>query len=639
MLSPPNLVTTGAAVIKASVFLAAFIWISLAIGRVILRWLDVPGEDLERERGIAALGLGVGAVQLVPLTLGAAGVLTLWPLRIATVVLALALIPELIAVGRQLLGFVRGRLRPEAWVVAGLLALVPGLVVVFLLAVTPAIDPDGLGYHLTVPKRWLAMGTLGYLPTYTNSNMPMGVEMLFTIGMAFAGDTGAKLIHFALGLFGAMGLYLSGRHLQRPGVGAVAAVLFLFGPIGVSGLLGWAYLEGAVGFAVIASTLAWLVWFRGRRRGWLRTAFALAGVAVSFKITAGLFPLSLLVLTWLIECHDARLQDQSPLSPIVRSWPLIVLMGVPLAPWLFRAAIVTGNPVFPMFAAWIPSRDFSAPLAAQWEVFNRYLNWATRAGASWTLEQRKLVLAGVALAFTLVSGVVFRFLRSWEARATLLAVLGTILVQIAAVGLYTRYWIPLAAVLQLPILALCASAIPAGAWQRPAIVMLTAALSLAGARNALKSVDNDVSGLVLTALGIQPQQDFLRRHLPLYAIHQYANSELPADSGILLDGYCGGFHVDRRTFCLDIVQGSISTESWDAFTADARRLGVTHVLAPRSLATGRVEPTPLLASAGVGSMVREHTDMLLARLLSAHARILVSADDQGLYVIEPNALR
>jgi hypothetical protein len=115
MLSPPNLVTTGAAVIKASVFLAAFIWISLAIGRVILRWLDVPGEDLERERGIAALGLGVGALQLVPLTLGAAGVLTLWPLRIATVVLALALIPELIAVGRQLLGFVRGRLRPEAW--------------------------------------------------------------------------------------------------------------------------------------------------------------------------------------------------------------------------------------------------------------------------------------------------------------------------------------------------------------------------------------------------------------------------------------------------------------------------------------------------------------------------------------------
>ena len=102
--------------------------------------------------------------------------------RIATAGVAVVAAPDALAVLRRARTSLAGLRRPPAWFVAWLLALSPGLVFALLSALTPTIDPDGVGYHLTVPKRWLAMGSLGYLPTYPYSNTPMGTEMLFTIG-------------------------------------------------------------------------------------------------------------------------------------------------------------------------------------------------------------------------------------------------------------------------------------------------------------------------------------------------------------------------------------------------------------------------------------------------------------------------
>jgi hypothetical protein len=628
------------AAVKASAFVILFLWLSLALGRRLIRWLGVEGEGSPAEYGVVALGSALGVLQLVPIALGSAGAFSVEALRIAMALLTLALASDMLAVSVRVRQFVQDWRPPQVWLMAWAAALVPGLLAIFFLAVTPAIDADGLGFHLTVPKRWLAMGTMGNLPTYTVANMPMGMEMLFTIAMVFAGDAAAKLLHFALGAAGAAALYLAAKRLHGPILGAVAVTLYLFGPVAAGPLLGLAYIEGAVAFALLASALAWLVWFRARQEGWRRAAFALAGVAVAFKVTAGLFPVALLVLTWLIEGREARRRGESPLGVVTGSWPLLLLTGAPLAPWLLRATVFTGNPFFPVFASWIPSDGLSPALAAQWELYNRYLSWGTRWGSAWSLETRKTIVLGVSLVATAAAGVIYVLLRSWLARVTTVVVWGTVLVQIVAVGLYTRYWVPLASVLQLPILAMVAALFPLTvprSWLRPAVVALTAVLSVATARNL---VGQDPAGFMRTALGLQSQDDFLLRHLPLYPIFQYANRELPANARIVLGSYCGGFHFDRQTFCLDIAQSSLSTANWSEFTADCRRLGVTHVLALRILATGQAEPTSSnVASSGFGSAFRETSDAVLARLLSTHGRLLASAADQGLYEIEDGAFR
>ncbi len=626
----PHFVTTGASVLQATLFVLAFVWISVALGRRLRGWLGGSTDNDSAEHVTIAIALGAGALQLVPFVLGAARILSVGSLRIAMAVMALLSVVDARAVGSNLRAAFFPPLRRHRWVVAWTLALLPGLLATGLVALAPAIDADGLGYHLTVPKRWLETGSLGYLPTYPNSNMPMGGEMLFTIALVFAGDAAAKVLHFAFGVAGAAGLYCAGVRLSGKVVGAAAAALYLFGPFGVGTLLGCAYVEGVTSFAVIAAVLAWISWFQTRDVSSLRVACVLAGLGASFKITAGVVPVALLALTVAARIYDAR-QRTAYTAPQARWLALLVLCVLPVAPWLARSAVVTGNPFFPMWARYIPSRDFSPHLADEWEHFNRYLNWGSGIGARWTLDQRQLLLAGGAAAAVAAASVACLLLRSWMARATTVVVLGVVLAQLLSVGFYVRYWVPIASVLQLPLLALCGRTM-AGRWQRVALVAATMVASLAQARRSFRAIDDDVAGAARTALGIEDQRTFLRRHLGLFPLYERVNRELPGESRVLLTNYCGGFHIDRTTFCGDIVQGSLRMATWDDFVDDLRRLHVTHVMAPRTLVSG--EMPSLNDTSGVGFMVRKDECSRVGRLLADHGHLLASASDQGLYEIE-----
>jgi hypothetical protein len=145
-------------------------------------------------------------------------------------------------------------------------------------------------------------------------------------------------------------------------------------------------------------------------------------------------------------------------------------------------------------------------------------------------------------------------------------------------------------------------------------------------------VENDLGGLVRTPLGLEGQRAFLGRHITLFPLFEQANRDLPAGSRVLLACYCGGFYVDRMTFCSDGVQGSLRMASGDAFADDLRRLHVTHVLAPTTLATGG--PFPPFDASGVSFMVRKQEYAVVSKLLLDHGRLLGLAGDEGLYALD-----
>jgi hypothetical protein len=142
----------------------------------------------------------------------------------------------------------------------------------------------------------------------------------------------------------------------------------------------------------------------------------------------------------------------------------------------------------------------------------------------------------------------------------------------------------------------------------------------------------DAAELVRAAVGLEDQHAFLSRHMPLLPLYEKVNTELPADSRVMLSCYCGGFHLDRTTYCADMVQGSLRLATWDSFLTDVRRLGVTHVIAPVVLATGG--PPPSVDRASIGYAVREEEHARVGELLVRYGRLLGSADGQGLYALD-----
>jgi len=631
----PSLVTGGAPIVHATFFVLLLVAVGIALGALLLRALGVKSGVTVPEKAVLALALGVGALQFVPFFLGAVGQLSVNTLRIAFAFVALAVTPTGVRLFRSARAWMTSVRRPDGWLVWWGACLLPVLGVAAFLALTPTLDPDGLAYHLTAPKRWLASGTVGYLPTYFVTNAPMGVEMLFAIALSLDGDAAAKLLHFALGCSGAVGLYYAGSRCGGKVLGALAATLFLVGPFGVAPLLGCAYLEGVTSFAMIASSLAWIVWFRTREAPWLRTAALLAGIAVSFKLTSALFPVALGGVTLAVSWDSSRERRGAFVRVLRDLLPAALLIVVPVAPWLVRSAVLTGNPFFPLFAGLIPSRDYSPAMAAKSELYNRYLAWASQAGAAWSLALRKKILLGVGVGLAIAAGGACLLLRNFVARATALVLLFVALAQLASVGLYGRYWSPLLSVLVLPLLMPFAR-LWAQRWMPWAVLALTGVLSLVNVRRCLASVQGDVSGLVRTALGLENPRDFIVRHFPLYPAYEWANRELASDAHVLLANYCGGFYLDRITYCSEFMQDALRVQSFPMFAGDLLRLGVTHVLAPMSLA-GDGPPPPLLQGTSA-IMIRPEEDRVVSRLLHDYARFLHSAADQGLYAIDRDKL-
>ena len=204
--------------------------------------------------------------------------------------------------------------------------------------------------------------------------------------------------------------------------------------------------------------------------------------------------------------------------------------------------------------------------------------------------------------------------------------------ELSVVGLYLRYWLPIAAPLTLPIAAALAPIL-----SRRIVMVAWLGLTLAGslvqARSGYLGVGSNLPGLLRTVAGLDERLDFLRARLPLYPLYAYVNRNLPSDAGIMLSYYCGGFYIDRRTFCCETVQDSLRFTTWKEFTEDLQRLGITHVIAPSALATGG--PTPRIGGSSVSEITRAEQLRLVRQLLTSNARTLATASDMGLYDIRP----
>ncbi|HLK39703.1 MAG TPA: hypothetical protein VKU41_23265, partial [Polyangiaceae bacterium] len=318
---------------------------------------------------------------------------------------------------------------------------------------------------------------------------------------------------------------------------------------------------------------------------------------------------------------------RSPAAAVLRLTPLFLL---PVAPWLLRSWLVTGNPVFPVFARWIPSRDFSPQTSAKFDAYNRYMLWGTRFAAHWSLGRRRALLLALGAAAIFVAGIAFTRIRSRFARATLVIATATVLIQLFAAGIYVRYWIPVMAILTLPLAALVDSAVRGS--KRWLVLTAGAALGAVSlARQGLRSVGDDVPGLVASAIGVRDERSFLERHLPLFPLYERVNHAFPSESRLMLVSYCAGFYVDRMTYCADIPQDSLSYASWQTFLSDARRLGVTHVLAPTSLAAG--QPLTSTTTGSVSALVQEQESEHVGRLLKERGHLIATAADEGLFEV------
>jgi hypothetical protein len=606
-------------------FVLALLLLATALGFKVLRTFKAPIGSLSRlEKGLFSAALGLGLLQYLPFTLGSVGALTPRNIAVGLIIVALLLLKDLLRIVRSL----SRAIKPPypsfprwIWLGFGLLAII--LLLMLPQALCPAIDQDGVGYHLAAPKRWLKSGDLHYLPTLLHTNAPMGVEMLYTIALAVWSDTSAKLIHFMLGVLAAGALFALGRRLRNEEAGFTAAALWLCG-LPAGGALTYfslAFIDLGVIFQVVMAVFAWVLWFRSRGRAWLLCAALCAGFAVSFKLTAAPLIMGLAVLT-LLEIR----QDSGAWKQGVKTGGMFLCLALlPVLPWLMRTWIVTGNPVYPLLAGLFPTRDWSPEASRALDLYFKYYNlWGP---VSWGLQER-ILARGAALLLTVLLTAFFAWhSREREIRPLILLAGWMLLFGVYATGLTYRLLLP-ATTLAILLAAVLLS--PTQSNRRWAQAIL--GLIVVSAPNYFGRTLRYVEEAFNVATGQTSRQDYLHRALPITQLWDRVNSS-PEGGAVLVAALQSsdsttsglGFYCDRNVMVTDAyLQNRIRMDTWERYLSDIQRENIRFVIAPLSIRPGYVRVGPEYAPA-------RNEYPFARRLVEERADLLQIAGNYGLY--------
>ncbi|MBK9170079.1 MAG: hypothetical protein IPM24_21820 [Bryobacterales bacterium] len=233
---------------------------------------------------------------------------------------------------------------------AAVLAAYGGLY--FIHGLAPEIQPDGLTYHLGIVADYARSGALHAHPGFFEM-LPQGMEMLYLVAFVFGKHSAAKLVHLAFLLATPPLMLTIGTKLGLPSyVPPAAALLYFATPIvGLNGAS--SYNDAALVFFVLGA--AYLL---------LEERWALAGLCGGFcfaiKYSGALYPAAALLGLIALRRWRGAISFAAAAAFVA-------------APWIVRNAIVTGNPLAPMFNAWFPNPYFHAAsealLRTNWRLY------------------------------------------------------------------------------------------------------------------------------------------------------------------------------------------------------------------------------------------------------------------------------
>jgi hypothetical protein len=440
-------------------------------------------------------------------------------------------------------------------------------------ALKPPFENDVLIYHLSAPQRFLAHGGLLPLPDIQQANMPLAVNMLYLLGLAFGSEELSGVLHLALAALVAVVTFSFGRRFFGAKVGWIAATTCLSTQLLVAiGTV--AFIDYGLAFFDFLAVYAFFVWRDSGRRNWLVVSGLLVGCALASKHLGLITAVSLGV--WLLAVIVLE-RKQHGLRGILT---LLLAFGVPaalvVAPWYLKNLVWFGNPVWPV-------------LAPNPSGFNQYLGNTTRFGgtdgilgpflvAVYLYVYGSVELALVRPPLQLLAIPLYLVVRRSRIATALLVLTGVQFLVWSQGAHVVRYALP-----ALPGASIVAAYVLAQLMEpgRRSKVAATVATALVVAGLALPTAQNAVIAVaerpLLQLAGLESRQAFLDRKLASYPLVEYLNEDRETVTRVLMIGDYRSYYL-RQPALVDI---SMATMQQLALAPDAE--AARAILAERNI--------------------------------------------------------
>ena len=586
----------------------------LGIGSFLFRYLNIEhGENhsrlLEHVRNIA---VGAIVTSLIWFFLGLAGLYSPLAAIIITVIGSLE--------GGLSLACLRGPKTEtrSAEKAAGLdralliLIAVP-VVLAFIAALAPPIAKDTLLYHFAVPRAFIAQGSNAFIDGNIASYLALGTEMHAVWAML-------------------LGNLVS----TRAGEAAAGATTFLFFPLLLAAVFGWArelnvsrrwslvatlmvaaiptafhvassgYVDLALALFVTLAVYALTRWWRTLETSSLVLVAIFLGGALAVKLTA-VFVIAAFALIVLLRARGESFATApgsdmeggvSPGKIVLAGFGALLLAGVIASPWYLRNWVATGSPVFPFYMSilkgsangWDVERSnlFQAMISqyggADVDKTN-YLMSPFRVSLAAQPENPGLYDGVLGAAFLI--GLPLLIWALWKKRLA-----GELAIAAGVAAIFYIFWLFSGPQLRylLPITPLLAVAISGAveAMSEDASGRAAAKYSLIAA--SIVAMLTSVAWFSMKAplrvvLGGESRDQYLARNLDYYPYYQAINADTAADSRVwLINMRRDTYHIDRPVFSDYIFEDwTLKKMLWEArsvqeLRAKSAATGIKYVL-------------------------------------------------------------
>ncbi len=541
------------------------------MGRRILRRMRLPTLD-KVEKTVFAIGIGLGVLAYLVFFLGILGLLYK-----SAIISLLLVLTSFFPWRARFPRMQKINLKSFPW---ELLLFLPWFSLVFLAALSPPIDWDGLAYHLAVPKLYISAHRIYWVQFIHHSNFPFLMEMLYTIPLIIGMVDACKLFHLLFALLIMALLYNQLRKNSR--VGGVLALLFLTQMV----LFSWestiAYNDLAFSFYVLLAFLAFL------KEETLLTGLAI-GFALGTKHLALSFLLSLLILFPFYR--EGKLVWRWDGRTIWRRVGTLLFPAFLLAlPWYLKSYIYTGNPVYPFLYNIFGGRLWSSEAATAYREAQLSIGTGRDILSflllPWnlTFHPEKFFDPGANRFFAMIGPVFLAFCPLLLKEPISLLFIALSGIQWFFLSQNIRYLLPILVVLPLP-LAKGLNRL----WKKPFNILFGLILSISYLLHLL------IFGLIMyptfgVALGREDREEFIGKFFPSYKVFQFVNQYLPLDSKIALLGEPRGFYLGREYMWAD--PGHHTLIPYKRFRTvkelveSYKRMGFTHIIINQEFAPG-----------------------------------------------------
>jgi hypothetical protein len=251
-------------------------------------------------------------------------------------------------------------------------ALVAGAAVIALPVALQAAEPpylwDALAYYLAVPKAYAAAHGFAYLPHDAYASTPLGATLFSLWPLLWDGFITANASHLVATVLVLSLTYRLARTWLDRFYAAVAAVLVLLTPF-VFAVMGGAHVDH---FTVLFAVSALYLYIRGRNEGAVtgRRWAAAVGVFIGAAVAVGYAAIPVVVAFLPLWVYDVARKR----TRFVEAAVIVGVAAAVVAPWLVKAYVERGNPVFPLAYDIFGGRDFTA------EQARRFVAWRADAG-------------------------------------------------------------------------------------------------------------------------------------------------------------------------------------------------------------------------------------------------------------------